>query len=171
MSISTPDSPDQLPARMLNEFAYCPRLFYLEYVQQEWDHSADTLEGRFVHRRVDEQAGSVPAADEFGEGQRIHARSISVGSDNLRAVAKIDLLEGEDGVVKPVDYKRGSPPDNLERSWEPERVQLCIQGLLLRENGYTCDEGVLFFKETQDRITIPFTSDLIARTLDLLTEA
>jgi CRISPR-associated protein Cas1 len=42
---------------MLNEFAYCPRLFYLEYVQQEWDHSADTLEGRFVHRRVDQEAG------------------------------------------------------------------------------------------------------------------
>ena len=171
MSLPTSDSPEQLPARMLNEFAYCPRLFYLEYVQQEWDHSADTLEGRFVHHRVDHEAGSVPAADEFGEGQRIHARSISIGSDNLGAVAKIDLLEGEDGVVTPVDYKRGSPPDNPERSWEPERVQLCLQGLLLRDNGYSCDEGVLFFKETQDRITIPFTADLIARTLDLLTEA
>lgn len=51
----SPNLPDQLPARMLNEFAYCPRLFYLEYVQQEWDHSADTLEGRFVHRRVDNE--------------------------------------------------------------------------------------------------------------------
>ncbi len=30
---STPMAlPDQLPARMLNEYAYCPRLFYLEYV-------------------------------------------------------------------------------------------------------------------------------------------
>ncbi|MEW6249641.1 MAG: hypothetical protein AB1716_03260, partial [Planctomycetota bacterium] len=25
-----PDLPDLLPARMLNEFVYCPRLFYLE---------------------------------------------------------------------------------------------------------------------------------------------
>lgn len=171
MSLPTPDSPEQLPARMLNEFAYCPRLFYLEYVQQEWDHSVDTLEGRFVHRRVDQETGNVPAADEFGEGRRIHARSISIGSDSLGAVAKIDLLEGEDGVVTPVDYKRGSPPDNPERSWEPERVQLCLQGLLLRENGYECDEGVLFFEETQDRITVPFTSDLIARTLGLLADA
>jgi CRISP-associated protein Cas1 len=171
MSASIPNAPEQIPARMLNEFSYCPRLFYLEYVQQEWDHSVDTLEGRFVHRRVDHEAGSVPTADEFSDGQRIHARSISIGSDSLGAVAKIDLLEGEDGVVTPVDYKRGSPPDNPERSWEPERVQLCLQGLLLRENGYACDEGVLFFKETQDRIIIPFTGDLIARTLDLLTEA
>lgn len=156
---------------MLNEFAYCPRLFYLEYVQQEWDHSADTLEGNFVHRRVDDQAGAVPAPDEFADGGRIHARSISIGSDRLRAVAKIDLLEGEDGCVTPIDYKRGSPPDNPERSWEPERVQLCLQGLLLRENGYTCEEGVLYYAEPQERVTIPFSGDLIARTLDLLSEA
>src|SRR6266545_171112 len=171
MSLSPPDSPEQIPARMLNEFAYCPRLFYLEYVQQEWDHSADTLEGKFVHRRVDQQAGNVPDADDFTEGQRIHARSVEIGAERLGAVAKIDLLEGEEGMVKPVDYKRGSPPDNPERSWEPERVQLCLQGLLLRENGYNCDEGILFFRDTQERITIHFTGDLIARTLNLLTEA
>jgi hypothetical protein len=33
---STSDaSPDLRPARMLNEFAYCPRLCYLEWVQDE----------------------------------------------------------------------------------------------------------------------------------------
>lgn len=171
MSASIPDTPEQIPARMLNEFTYCPRLFYLEYVQQEWASSADTLEGSFAHRRVDQETGSVPPADELAGGGRIHARSVSIGSDSLGAVAKIDLLEGEDGVVTPVDYKRGSPPDNPERSWEPERVQLCVQGLLLRENGYACDEGVLFFRETQDRIVVPFTGELIARTLSLLSEA
>jgi CRISPR-associated protein Cas1 len=171
MSLSTSDSPEQLPARMLNEFAYCPRLFYLEYVQQEWDHSADTLEGNFVHRRVDDQAGAVPSPDAFGDGGRIHARSISIGSDRLGAVAKIDLLEGEDGCVTPIDYKRGSPPDNPERSWEPERVQLCLQGLLLRENGYTCEEGILYYAQPQERVTIPFSGDLIERTIDLLSEA
>jgi len=36
-----------LPARMLNEFVYCPRLAYLEWVQAEWADSADTAEGRF----------------------------------------------------------------------------------------------------------------------------
>ena len=39
---------------MLNEFAYCPRLAYLEWVQGEFVHNLDTLEGRFGHRRVDE---------------------------------------------------------------------------------------------------------------------
>ncbi|HLG16535.1 MAG TPA: Dna2/Cas4 domain-containing protein [Blastocatellia bacterium] len=103
MSSAPAASPEQLPARMINEFSYCPRLFYLEYVQHEWDHSADTLEGKFVHRRVDSQSGAAPAADQVDETARIHARSVDVGSDALGAIAKIDLLEGENGWVTPVE--------------------------------------------------------------------
>jgi hypothetical protein len=40
-----------LPVRMLNEFTYCPRLAYLEWVQGEFADSVDTVEGRFHHRR------------------------------------------------------------------------------------------------------------------------
>src|SRR5437867_1836502 len=119
----------QLPARMLNEYAYCPRLFHLEYVQGEWAHNADTLDGRFVHRRVDRPEGRAPAAEDLDEGERLHARSVTVGSDRLGAIAVVDLLEGDGRRVTPVDYKRGSPPDLPERAWEPERVQLCLQGL------------------------------------------
>lgn len=50
-------------------------------------------------------------------------------------------------------------------------MQSCLQGLLLRENGYNCEAGVLYFAESQERVTIPFTGELIARTLELLTEA
>lgn len=171
MSLSPAQLPDQLPARMLNEFAYCPRLFYLEYVLQEWRHNSDTLEGKFVHRRVDQERGSAPSAEDFDDFSKIHAKSITVGSEKLQAIAKIDLLEGEDGFVTPVDYKRGAPPNNPEKSWEPERVQLCLQGLLLRENGYNCEEGVLYFAESQQRVEVPFSPELTARTLELLDHA
>ena len=57
--------PDFLPARMVNEFVYCPRLAYLEWVQGEWDDNLDTIQGRFVHRRVDQEpATDVPAPEE-----------------------------------------------------------------------------------------------------------
>jgi CRISPR-associated protein Cas1 len=156
---------------MINEYSYCPRLFYLEYVQQEWDHSADTIEGKFVHRRVDSQSGPAPAAGDLDEQVRIHARSVDIGSEKLGAIARIDLLEGENGWVTPVDYKRGSPPDIPERAWEPERVQLCLQGLLLRDNGYNCDEGVIYYAASQERVSVPFTAELIERTLELLAQA
>ena len=61
------DVPDLIPARMLNEFCYCPRLCYLEWVQGEWAHNLETLEGRFGHRRVDKPStGDVPEPEESG---------------------------------------------------------------------------------------------------------
>ena len=171
MSLATLDTPAQLPARMLNEYAYCPRLFYLEFVQQEWAHSVDTLDGRFVHRRVDQEKGNMPAPEAFDSMPQLHARSVFVGSDTLSAVARIDLIESEDGHVVPVDYKRGAPPDIPEGAYEPERVQVCLQGLLLREHGYACNHGVLYFAAAQARVTVEFTDALVARTLELLAAA
>ena len=54
-------TPELVPARMLNEYAYCPRLAYLEWVQGEFADSVDTIEGRFQHRRVDRPSGTLAA--------------------------------------------------------------------------------------------------------------
>ena len=44
---AAPD-PQPLPARMLNEFVYCPRLFYYEFVEGVFVESADTLRGELI---------------------------------------------------------------------------------------------------------------------------
>jgi CRISPR-associated protein Cas1 len=88
-------------------------------------------------------------------------------SDRLGLVARIDLVEGEGNRVTPVDYKRGRPPDNPEHAWEPERVQLCAQALLLREHGFTCDEGVLYFVQSKQRVPVSIDEELVRRTLEL----
>jgi hypothetical protein len=72
-----------LPARMLNEYQYCPRLAYLEWVQGEWADSADTVEGRGVHRRVDRPSGELPPPEDVDADTRIHARSITLSSNRL----------------------------------------------------------------------------------------
>src|SRR5262249_61565 len=61
--------------------------------------------------------------------------------------------------------------DIPEGAYEPERVQVCLQGLLLREHGYACDYGVLYFAASQTRVTVEFTEALVARTLELLRAA
>ena len=167
MSARVTDVPDLVPARMVNEFAYCPRLFHLEWVQVQWAESTDTAEGSHEHRAVDRPGGAVPLPD---EGEVRAARSVQLSSTKLGLVATIDLLEGDGEGVRPVDTKRGNPPDNPERSWEPERVQLCVQALLLREAGYTVDEGVLYFAGSRQRVTVPITEALVARTMELLGE-
>jgi CRISPR-associated protein Cas1 len=161
--------PELLPARMLNEFTYCPRLFFLEWVSQQFAHSDDTVEGLWHHRAVDSPSGPAPLP---GEGELRITRSLMLSSPRLGLVSKIDLVEpGPDGLVAPVDTKHGSPPNIPERAWEPERVQLCVQGLLLREHGYLCDYGYLWFADARQRVRVDFDDALVRRTLALLEEA
>ncbi len=158
---------------MLNEFAYCPRLAYLEWVQGEWAESADTVEGQVRHRRVNRAPKRrKPEREEEGnpDAEPIHARSVYLTSDRLQLTAKIDLVEGEGRRVMPVDYKRGKRPHVAQGAWEPERVQLCVQGLILKEHGYECDAGVLYFADSRERVAIQFDEELVARTLQLAEE-
>ncbi len=53
---------EPMPARMLNEFVYCPRLFYYEHVEGVFVHNADTRRGTALHKRVDSGKGDLPAA-------------------------------------------------------------------------------------------------------------
>jgi CRISPR-associated endonuclease Cas1/CRISPR-associated protein Cas4 len=149
-----------LPARMVNEYQYCPRLAYLEWVQGEWAESSDTVQGRYQHRRVDKPSGKLPKPEELEEDDKIHARSITLSSNRLGVIAKLDLIEVEEGTVTPVDYKKGKRPHVARGAYDPERVQLCLQGMLLEEHGYECNEGVLYFAESKERVTIKFDEEL-----------
>jgi CRISP-associated protein Cas1 len=123
------DIPDLVPARMLNEFTYCPRLAWLEWVQGDFVDSADTVDGRLQHRRVDRPTGALPTPEELTEiEEQQHARSVHLPSAAAGLVARIDLVEANGTAVTPIDYKRGEAPDLPEGAWEPERVQLVPRG-------------------------------------------
>ncbi len=217
-----------LPARMVNELVYCPRLFYLMHVEGQFEHNAETTDGDGVHQRVDACTDALPAlpersrskeapvaaqqrllfsdsdgtsaptrdGDSLGapaagaprpaspsdgdhqesredraphepEAARLHARSVTLASDTLGVVAKLDLIEAEGAQATPVDYKRGRPrraADGTLEAWRPEQVQLCLQALVLRENGYQCEQGVLYFNSTRQRVTVVIDDRLIEQT-------
>ncbi len=157
-----------MPASMVRKFVYCPRLFHLEYVEGEWSDTEDTVQGEFIHRRVDHERGEIPRPEDLSEGARVQARSVLVASEALGLIARVDLLEAEGGKVRPVDYKKGSP--GPEGPWDTERIHLCAQGLLLRENGYLCNEGVLYYAENKQRVVVPFDGSLVTETLRAIAE-
>jgi CRISPR-associated protein Cas1 len=193
---------------MLNEFVYCPRLFYYEHVEGVFLHSADTKKGAAEHTRIDAGRGELPKAkrksddgepppEETGEPSEstppsgdspapatgdevIHARSVMLGSESLGVIAKLDLVEvtldapltadtpTTARAVCPVEYKSGAPREGQDgRSlWDADRMQLGLQILLLRENGYTCHEGVIFYRQTRQRVRFtptPADEDWIRR--------
>lgn len=156
-----------LPVRMVNEYEYCPRLAYLEWVQGEWAESADTVEGTYQHRRVDRPSGELPPPNELAEGAEsgLKVRSLRLSSARLGVSARIDVIEIEGDVVKPVDYKRGKRPHVAKGAYDPERVQLCAQGLILEDHGYQCSEGILYFVGSKEKVAVSFDDELRAKTL------
>ena len=163
-SAATPEDRPLIPARMVNEFRYCPRLAYLEWVQGEWADSEDTVQGRHAHRRADRAGGPLPAPEDVDQDLNVHARSVTLSSPRLGLIARMDLIESEGEAVVPVDYKRGKRPHVERGAYEPEMVQLCVQGLILREHGYACDEGVLYFAASRERVRVAFDDELIQTT-------
>lgn len=164
-----PALPDLVPARMLNEHAYCPRLAYLEWVQGDFADNADTVDGRFAHRNVDPSVGAMPEPDE-PVPETLHARSVMLSGPAVGLIARMDLIEAEGTSVTPVDYKRGRAPEIPEGAWEPERVQLCAQAFVLEENGYRVERGVLYFVTSKQRVTIELDEPLRQRTRELLAD-
>jgi CRISPR-associated protein Cas1 len=164
--------PDYLPARMLNEFTYCPRLFFYEWVEGVFAQSDDTVEGALRHETLGERAEALPPAGSTGD-DRIHSRSVSLSSERHRLTAVIDLVEGDEGAVSPVDYKHGAPRerDGTLDAWPTDRAQVCVQALVLREHGYRCDEAVVYYNRTKQRVRVAITENLVAETLAAVADA
>lgn len=169
------EPPDLVPARMINEALYCERLMYLEWVQGEFADNAFTVEGKLAHRRADTASGALPPKEsdedeeEPAEAEKPYvARSVWLSSERLGLTAKIDVVEGErGGQVLPIEYKRGeAPADGMV--YLPERAQLAAQVMLLRDHGYACDQGAIYFARSRKRVPVPVDDSLeavVARTV------
>ena len=159
------DDTPLIPARMVNEFVYCPRLAYLMWAQAEWMDTADTIEGKRVHKRVDKRKIPLPAPEEMGADDehsmdKVISQSLILSSTELGVIARLDIAEVENGLVVPVDYKRSKRPHIAQRAYEPECIQICLQGLLLEEHGYRVEEGAIYYAGSRERVRVIFDDAL-----------
>ncbi len=156
-----------VPVRMINEWVYCPRLAYLEWVEGEWADSQDTAEGRRAHARVDEGGGRLPAPEELDE-DLARARAVTLSSERLGIIAKMDVVEADGESVTPVDFKKGKRPHVAAGAYEPERVQVCAQAMILEDNGYRVERGALWYAGSRERVPVTLDPELRARTLEAI---
>lgn len=159
-----------VPARMVNEWVYCPRLAYLEWVEGEWAETADTAEGARAHAPTDAGAGKLPPPDADPDDPARRARSVTLSSERLGVIAKIDMVDAEGGKVTPIDIKKGKRPHVAQGAHDPERVQVCVQALILEDNGYQVEEGALWFAASRERAPVALTPELRETTLRAISE-
>lgn len=167
-----------LPLRGLNEYVYCPRLFHLMYVQGLFDESRDTLEGRIAHtKRVSKTKAAAPVEPEVQETtspwRADLVRELTLSSERIGITGKFDIvLETFDEIV-PVEIKHGPAPVGnapfqvgpyrLEgNAWGNDQVQLAGQIALLREAGYSCQRGRLYYRQSASLVELAFSQNLQA---------
>ncbi len=161
---------DLIPVRALNQVSYCPRLYYLEYVESVMPTNEYVEDGLFQHRRVNDPDLENRTRKEGGD--RLHTRSVSISSERLGISAKLDLLEERAGEMRPVEYKRSEAPtgpDGRPSFWDNDAIQVCAQGMLIEEEfGATVARGVLYYIGSKARVDVLLDDDLRARTLDAI---
>lgn len=164
--------PPLVPARIINEHVYCPRLAWLEWEAQAFTDNVDTVEGREQHRAVDRPRGRVASPGDDGEAPPVgDVTSVRLSSNRLGIVGVVDRLAADDGTVVPVEVKRGRPIDDPRGPLrEPELAQLTAQVLLLRDAGYRVDRAAVFFGETRTRHDVPIPDDAEAWISQIVSE-
>src|SRR5207244_951932 len=96
----------------LHALAYCPRLFYLEEVEEIRVADDRVYAGRELHSSL--------AADEDGEAVQVELTSETVG-----LTGKVDCLRRRDGSHLPYEHKRGKPAKNAS-SWPRSKASTAI---------------------------------------------
>jgi CRISPR-associated protein Cas1 len=166
-----------MPVRRLNNFVYCPRLFYFQWVENIFQESADTVAGSLLHRNVDapsrlDDEKAKALAENLPEGARL--RSLRLESEALGIVGVVDLVEGGPDGAQIVDYKKGSARRTSEgerEAREPESIQVGAYALLLQEHGVKVSGAVIYYAADKRRVPVEINEALLTKTRQALAEA
>jgi CRISPR-associated exonuclease Cas4 len=152
-----------LPLSGIQHFIFCRRQWALIHVERQWQENVLTVEGKLLHKRVDD-----PFFTEKRKGI-VSARSVPVASYSLGLSGICDVVEftesaegvrlpGREGLYSPapVEYKRGH-----EKRDPCDEAQLCAQAMCLEEMlAVAIPAGSLYYGETRRRVAVELTAEL-----------
>jgi len=165
---------DQLLALSgIQHFYFCRRQWALIHIEKQWKENVRTLEGRLLHKRVDD-----PFFTEKRAGVII-SRAMPVVSYRLGLYGICDVVEfrqSQDGVrlhwregnflPMPIEYKRGEPKID-----QRDEVQLCAQAICLEEMlSVSITTACFFYARTRSRQEIILSPELRELVSKLTTE-
>ncbi len=147
------DSPP-MPVRRLHNFAYCPRLFYFQWVENLFEENADTVAGSALHRNADRPSHW---QEQLDLTERARIRSLELESETLGLRGVIDLVEDDGSGAGPeiIDYKKGAPrrDENGSRVPKtPDAVQVAAYALLMREHGFEPARASIYYASERLRL-------------------
>lgn len=157
----------------IQHFRFCRRQWALIHIENLWAENVRTVDRELMHERAHDSGLREKRAGV------IVTRDLAISSQTLGASGACDVVEfrksadgiplpGEEGrfLPYPVEYKHGSPREDLANE-----LQLCGQAMCLEEM-LCCDiqKGALYFGEMRHRIEVEFTPELRREVVDTMKE-
>lgn len=138
--------PATIRVSALHALAYCPRLFYLEEVEELYTQDAAVFAGRRLHAEIEKQE------DEEWE-------ELFLESEDLGLRGRLDALRTRDGDTIPYEHKRGRAyrdENQQPQAWESDRLQILAYALLLESAwGITVKEGRIRYHADNVLVHVP----------------
>ncbi|MCK6511262.1 type I-MYXAN CRISPR-associated endonuclease Cas1 [Myxococcota bacterium] len=147
-------SPEEglLRVMALHALVYCERLFFLEEVEELRVADSAVFAGRTLHeelRRTEEEDGEWT--------------SLSLSSESLGLVGKMDAVRKRDGQWIPYEHKKGRSMrgDRKPQAWPSDALQVAAYAMLLEEHyGCVIEEGRIRYHAEKITVRVLIDSSL-----------
>lgn len=152
---------DAIALSALQHYLYCPRQCALIHVEQLWEESRHTAEGRVLHEKADK-----PRIERRKGVRTVMAMPLAAPELGIAGIADVvEFHQTEQGErAFPVEYKRGRP-----KAHRADEVQLCAQALCLESMlGQEIAAGALYYGQTRRRTDVRFDAELRQLTRDTI---
>lgn len=134
----------------LHALAYCPRLFYLEEVEELYTQDAAVFAGRRLHVELEKQE------DEEWE-------DLYLESEELGLRGRVDALRTRSGQLIPYEHKRGRAyrdEQNQPQAWESDKLQILAYCCLLESAlNVSIQEGRVRYHADNVLIHVPLNDE------------
>ena len=146
----------------LHAFAYCPRLFYLEEVEELYTQDAAVFAGRRLHAELEKQE------DEEWE-------ELFLESEELGIRGRVDALRTRDRQTIPYEHKRGRScrdTNNQPQAWASDRLQILAYACLIESSlGISIQEGRIRYHADNVLVHVPLNDEGRQAVLDAIQQA
>lgn len=157
---------DMLMLSGIQHIAFCERQWALIHLEQVWAENHLTVEGDWLHRKVDD-SDFIECRKDTVSLHSINLVSRKLGLYGISDVIELKKADSEKDTIThpyypgywyciPVEYKRGKP-----KSDNRDEVQLCAQAMCLEEMyNIEISFGFLYYGEIRHRVKVDFGLEL-----------
>lgn len=156
------ESQETIRVNALHALAYCPRLYYLEEIEELYTQDAAVFAGRRLHVELEKEEGE--------EWTQLVLESVELG---LRG--KVDALRTRNGKTIPYEHKKGRcyrDQNNKPQAWASDRIQILAYACLIEaELDITVPEGRIRYHADNVLVHVPLDARARQDVIDAIAKA